>query len=126
MKKTLVMLGLASMIGLTACSHENPIEKQPAAETANFLIEASDYASKKMGDKTLDNGDTYEACLYNRMLNSDYCPKFYNHMLEYSEKSNSPFSSLTLKDLENKETFRKISGAYLKKQLENMAVKRKR
>lgn len=114
MKKTLTILSLASFIGLTACSHENPMKTQSPDATVKFLSAASLYASDKMDIKRSRKEKElwYDKCVYNMMMSNDFCPKFYDYMIEYAEKYDKKFSDITEEDLKNKEEYKKIEMKY--------------
>lgn len=113
MKNILAILTVFIAVGLTACSHKNPMETAPKEETAQFLIDASTYAEIKMDYKIRDHGVIYEACLDNNFEDDPgFCPKFYNYMLDYAHQSASPYDDITLQDLTNKEAFESVHPEY--------------
>ena len=119
MKKTLTVLIIATTIGLTACSHKNPLETEPKEETAKFLKSASTYAEVKMNYKIReeDHGGIYAACMLGRkggpLAASSFCPKFYSYMIEYAKHVSSEFSDITIEDLTNKKAFAYIENMYI-------------
>lgn len=105
MKIILIALSLASMIGLTACSHENPLEKEPEESMVHFLRDSSEYAAKKM-KYSGSWGDAYLYCIEGDLnKNPGFCPKLYKYMVEYAGQSGSRFKGLTVEDLTNKQFF---------------------
>ena len=116
MKKLLTLLTITVTIGLSACSHKNPMETQTPEETAKFLIKASTYAEVKYGYKINDHGIIYAGCLLKRyggqIDSKEDCDKFYNYMIEYAHQSSSPYNSLTLEDLTNQKVFDSIHDEY--------------
>ncbi len=108
-KKAALLSALTVTLGLAACSHENPIEKEPKAETLNFLEQASTYAENQLNFKTSRHGNMYGACMLGRVDdNPGFCDKLYTNMVQYAKKSTGSFQSLTLDDLKNEVLFRKI------------------
>lgn len=108
-KKMALLAAFTVSLSLAACSHENPIEKEPKAETLNFLTEASTYAENQLNFKTSRHGNMYGACMLGRVDdNPGFCDKLYTHMVQYAKKSKGSFQSLTLDDLKNEALFRKI------------------
>ena len=106
MKKTLTALALAATIGLTACSHEDPLKSQPQEETMHFLKNASKYAEKKMSYKSPGKGDAYLYCMEgNLSKDPTFCSKFYGYMVEFAEQSGTPFKGLSVADLTDKQFF---------------------
>lgn len=119
MEKTLLILSMISVIGLTACSHENPLESPDKIETAKFLKAASMYAEKKMKYKTSKDGHgiIYGACMLGRtggaLASPDFCPKFYSEMVEYAKQSSSSFDEITVADLSSQKAFENIKNVYI-------------
>ncbi len=128
MKKTLILIVISATISLTACSHKNPMETQSQEDTARFLIAASIYASDKMklnlpvAEKSLRYGD----CVFNHMIDSSFCPNFYDYMIEYADKSDSDFSNITIEDLKNREVYRSVEKTYFDTALKNMQITKKK
>lgn len=107
-KKVALLAALTASMGLAACSHENPLEKQPNAETRKFLSEASTAAEMQMNFKTSMHGLKYQACMLGRVDKPGFCDELYTDMVKYAESSKGLFQSLTLEDLKNETLFRKI------------------
>ena len=107
-KKGALLAALTVTLGLAACSHENPLEKQPNAETRHFLSEASTAAEMQMNFKTNMHGLKYQACMLGRVDTPGFCDELYADMVTYAVNSKGPFRSLTLEDLKNETLFRKI------------------
>ena len=108
-KKIALLAALTASLSLAACSHENPIEKEPKAETLNFLTQASTYAENQLNFKTSRHGNMYGACMLGRVDdNPGFCDKLYTNMVQYAKKSTGSFQSLTLDDLKNEALFRKF------------------
>lgn len=105
MKKTLAILSMSSIIGLTACSHENPLQKQPEEDMVHFLRDSSQYAAKRMNYKG-SWGDAYLYCVEGHLnKDPDFCPKLYGYMVEYANQSGSMFKGLSVEDLTDKQFF---------------------
>lgn len=95
------------MMGLVACSHENPLQTQPEEEMVNFLRDSSEYAAKKIKYKDSWRwGDVYLYCMEGHLnKDPDFCPKLYSYMIEYAEQPGSKFTDLTVDDLTDKNVF---------------------
>lgn len=106
MKKILTVLALSATVGLTACSHDNPLKTQPEDVMVKFIRSASTYAEKQLHYKAYGSGDAYLYCMKGD-LNKDpaFCPKLYDYMVEYAKKSNSAFDNLSIDDLKDKQFF---------------------
>lgn len=107
-KKGALLAALTVTLGLAACSHENPLEKQPNAETRHFLSEASTAAENQLNFKTNMHGLKYQACMLGRVDKPGFCDALYTDIVAYAKHSDGPFRSLTLEDLKNETLFRKI------------------
>ena len=109
MKKILIVIALAATVGLTACSHEDPLKEQPQEESMHFLRHASEYAEKKMNYKSPGRGDAYLYCMEGK-LGSDptFCPKLYSYMIEFSNQSGTPFKGILVSDLTDKQFFETV------------------
>ena len=107
-KKAALLSMLTATLGLAACSHENPLEKQPNAEARHFLSEASTAAEKQMNFQSSSPGLKYQACMLGRVDKQGFCDTLYNDMVQFAKNSQGPFDSLTLEDLKNDSLFRKI------------------
>ncbi len=107
-KKIALLAAFTASMGLAACSHENPLEKEPNAETRHFLSEASTAAEIQMNFKTSTHGLKYQACMLGRVDKPEFCDELYTDMVTYAKSSDGPFHSLTLDDLKNETLFRKI------------------
>lgn len=107
MKKTVVMLGLASAVLLTACSGGNPIEKESPKAVNTFLKEASAKAELAAGMNLHDRkGVMYHACMAGRMNDKPgFCKALYNNMVSYAKQTDGPFKNLTVKQLTDKALF---------------------
>lgn len=113
MKKTLAILSFVSVIGLTACSHENPLKIQPKDKSIEFLKEASIYASNKMGYHSLFIGNTYAWCMNDEINEGPgFCEKLYENMVDYAKQKNSVFSNITTSDLKDKQYFSSVEEDY--------------
>ncbi len=128
MKKSLILFTIAAIIGLTACSHENPMETQSQQDTAKFLIAASIYASDKMkfNISVLEKSLRYGDCVLNHMIDSSFCPKFYDYMIEYADQSGSSFSSITIEDLKDREIYRSVEKTYFDTALKTIKITKKK
>lgn len=105
MKKILAIITIVASLGLAACSHENPLQKQPEENMVHFLRDSSEYAAKKMNYKG-SWGDAYLYCMEGDLnKDADFCPKLYGHMIEFSKKLGSQFKDLTVEDLTDKQLF---------------------
>lgn len=109
LKTFALTLGVAVVASLTACSQENPLEKQSSQKVNAFLKEASSFAEKKvdydLGDR---QGVMYDACMLGRMNDKpNFCPTLYADMISYAKTSKGPFTKLTVADLEDKEAYDK-------------------
>ena len=104
------------------------METQSQEDTAKFLIAASIYASDKMKlnipvvEKSLRYGD----CVFNHMIDSSFCPKFYDYMIEYADKSDSKFSNITIEDLKNREIYRSVEKTYFDTALKTIKTTKKK
>lgn len=101
------------MMGLVACSHANPLKEHSNEESIKFLTEASSYAAQKMNYRIGFVKDVYGYCVLGDMNEDpEFCPNFYENMLEYAKNTHTDFSHITLKDLEDKNYFEPISREY--------------
>ncbi len=105
MKKTvktlLAISAMSTLLGLTACSHENPLVTQPLEDSVQFISAASSYAAKKVEYNGPDGNAAYRFCFTSSVRNKSYCPDLFKQMVIYAKASKGKFSSVTVEDLQN-------------------------
>ena len=111
LKKSVVILGVVSALALTACSGSNPLEKESPKDVNAFLKEASAYAELNVDFNLHDRqGYMYLTCMSGLKKpikgHPDFCPTLYKDMVKYANKTDGPFSQLTVKQLTNQELFK--------------------
>lgn len=99
---------------LTACS-QNPLKTAEPKKAAEFLVDASQAAEKKL--KLIElrfysppGGYYYRNCMENKE-NKKLCHKLYLAMVDYTKTTNM-FQHLTVNDLTDKSIYKEIGEAY--------------
>ena len=114
-KLTLTMVTLASLLSLTACSHENPLTSQPTAETRAFVQEASRAVEQQWHLTVFPPGEMYYDCMMDNGMGDpasrkdpNFCEKFYTAMVTYANQSSGAYQAMTVKDLSDNVAFRTV------------------
>ncbi len=111
----LVTLSLAVLLG--ACSnHNNPLNTEPTAISAKFLLNASQYAEKELSVFDAPGGYYYGECMTGK-AKPTLCSKLYSNMRQYANTTVA-FKGLSVADLTDKNTFKKLYAAYKQKQFD--------
>lgn len=113
-RKTIVLASLLTT--LTAC-HENPLPKQEDQElTAQFLVNASSFAEKKLAFKSSNDdiwGRAYLDCAVNKVQDVRGCDLLYGEMVAFAKThAEGELSEITVADLKDKTVQRHIAPIY--------------
>ncbi len=114
MTKIMVMASL--LVTLTAC-HENPLPKQEDQElTAQFLVNASTFAEKKLKFKSSNDdiwGRAYLDCAVNKVQDVRGCEPLYVEMVAFAKAhEEGELTEITVADLRDKKFQRHIAHIY--------------
>lgn len=113
MKKLITGTIFLSILGLTACSHQDPLtsEKMSPQDTADYLFDAAKAAGKSLQYK--EKGSVvYEKCMKAESQDKR-CSTLYSAMFSYI-KEHHQIKSLNKKDISDKQMWSSIRDYYAK------------
>ncbi|MDP3559980.1 MAG: protein LvrD [Legionellaceae bacterium] len=110
------MLGLAtSIVLLSACHHDNPLETHSKKDSATFLENASSNVEVRLNFaiKKEEHGYGYGECMEGKKNPEINCTTLYEGMVRFAKEGHyAGFNSLTLADLTNKKMFASLIDDY--------------
>lgn len=126
-KKVLLVSAISALMTATTYANENPLTTAPQKSAIKFLEKASSYATKKMEYSSTNPKLTYNVCIDGSLAKKDpaFCPKFYDFMVEYAQKSKKSFKAVTAQDLQDKAFFDSIKEVYVKDAEKNPLILKK-
>lgn len=93
---------------------ENPLDKNSPKESANFLIQASANAEKRLALKLKEDerGAAYIECMEDK--NAEFpCEKLFETMISFAKENHYPkFKTLRLAELKNPRSFTRLQDDY--------------
>jgi len=119
MKILMKHIAIASLlfvsVALTACSGSNPLDTEPRTESLVFVNKASMVTEQALHYKSYPPGAMYHDCMSGVAMsdpvikkNPELCDKLFEGMVAYAQTTDSPYRNITVDDLKNDQTYRKI------------------
>lgn len=98
---------------LSACSHENPLEKSAFSVSGKFLYNASLYAEKKLNYGDMHGGADFGQCVEGvSKYSKNYCTELYNEIILFAKNQQNVFNKLTIEDLTDANAYFQVKSFY--------------
>lgn len=111
--KIIFLFCFSLVVFLSACSHENPLEKNAFSVSGRFLYNASTYAEKKLNYDDAHGGVDFGQCVEGiSSYSENYCNNLYNEIIIFAKTQKNNFNELTLEDLTDANAYFQVKSFY--------------
>lgn len=108
-----ILFFLGVFLFVSACSHENPLDKNALSLSGKFLYQASRFSEKKLNGGNVHGGYDYGRCIEGGgEYSASYCQAIYLNMVVFAKTKNSLYKDITVEDLTDANAYYPVKSYY--------------